>query len=65
MEIRIIYLCAIIFGLGFLITLATVPLSIKLARRINAIDIPKDERRVHKRPVPRIGGVGIYLGVTI
>lgn len=65
MEIRIIYLCAIIFVLGFLITLVGVPLSIKLAHKINAIDVPKDERRVHKRPVPRIGGVGIFLGVTI
>lgn len=53
-----------IYVLGLAVTVAIVPLSIKLAYRIGAIDIPKDERRVHNRPVPRIGGVAIFLGVT-
>lgn len=65
MEIKVIWLCGIIYLLAFLISLIFVPLSIKLAHRIGAIDIPKDERRVHTKPIPRIGGVAIFLGVTI
>ena len=54
-----------IFMLGFIITLAISPISIKLATKVGAIDIPKDERRIHNRPVPRIGGIGIFCGVSI
>ena len=27
------------------------------------MDIPKDERRVHKKPIPRFGGIAIYIGL--
>ena len=27
------------------------------------MDIPKDERRMHKKPMPRFGGIAIYLGI--
>ncbi len=37
------------------------PLVIKLAHRIGAIDVPKDNRRVHKTPIPRLGGLAIYV----
>ena len=54
-----------IFMLGFIITLAISPISIKLATKVGAIDIPKDERRIHNRPIPRIGGIGIFCGISI
>ena len=34
----------------------------KLANYIGAIDVPKDDRRVHKVPTPRLGGLGIFFG---
>ncbi|MBR0060597.1 MAG: undecaprenyl/decaprenyl-phosphate alpha-N-acetylglucosaminyl 1-phosphate transferase, partial [Selenomonadaceae bacterium] len=37
------------------------PLVILLARRTGAMDAP-NARKVHKKPVPRIGGLGIYAG---
>ncbi len=37
----------------------------KLAFKIGAIDVPKDNRRVHKKPIPRLGGVAIYGGTLI
>ena len=58
----------IIFGsflLAFVIALATTPLAIKLAPRIGAMDIPKDDRRMHKKPMPRFGGLAMFLGTTI
>ena len=38
------------------------PLSIKLAKKIGVIDTPKDARRVHKEPIPRFGGLAIFVG---
>ncbi|MDO4772939.1 MAG: MraY family glycosyltransferase [Bacillota bacterium] len=41
------------------------PIVIKIAKHVNAIDVPKDERRVHKTPIPLIGGLGIYVSVML
>ncbi len=49
---------------SFLVTLAVTPLAIKIAPKIGGIDIPKDNRRVHTKPVPRVGGIAIYCGVV-
>lgn len=53
----------IIFLVAFGCTMIVTPLSILLAKKTNAMDVPKDERRVHKKPIPRIGGIGIFAGV--
>lgn len=59
MEFWIIFICAL--GISFALT----PLAIKIAHKTGAIDIPKDNRRVHQRPVPRIGGMAIFFGATL
>lgn len=41
------------------------PLTIKLAFRVGAIDVPKDERRVHSKPMPRVGGIAFILGFFV
>ncbi|WP_283675201.1 glycosyltransferase family 4 protein [Butyricicoccus sp. Marseille-Q5471] len=33
----------------------------KFAHRVGAIDVPKDGRRMHKEPIPRLGGLAIFL----
>ena len=45
------------------VTLIT-PFIKKIAFHVNAIDIP-DERKVHKKPMPRLGGLGIYAGFLL
>ncbi|WMJ79679.1 MraY family glycosyltransferase [Clostridium sp. MB40-C1] len=47
------------------ISLILTPFIKKFAIYIKAIDIPKDERRIHKRPIPLLGGVAIYLSFLI
>ena len=32
------------------------------AHKVGAIDLPKDARRMHKKPIPRLGGLAIYGG---
>ncbi len=41
------------------------PLVKSFAYKIGAIDVPKDARRMHKRPVPRLGGLAIFLGFMV
>ncbi len=53
------------FAVGFLISFASTPTVISLARKINAIDIPKDSRRIHKKPIPLIGGLAIFYGFIV
>lgn len=53
------------FVVAFVVALIATPAAKKLAYKIGAIDIPKDKRRVHKKPVPLIGGLAIYLGTIL
>ena len=41
------------------------PLVKSFAYRIGAIDVPKDNRRMHKKPVPRLGGLAIFLAFMV
>ncbi len=47
------------------ISYSLTPLVIKLAHKIGAIDVPKDNRRVHKTPIPRLGGLAIYVAFMV
>lgn len=51
--------------MAFLISFVSTPVVIALAGKIKAIDIPKDERRMHKKPIPLIGGLAIFYGFVI
>lgn len=50
---------------AFLVTFTTTPIARVLAFKVGAIDIPKDNRRMHKEPIPRMGGLAIFLGFAI
>ena len=45
-----------------IIAFVTAPVSIDLAHKLGVIDTPKDARRVHRKPIPRFGGMAIFLG---
>jgi len=46
---------------SFLVTLGLVPLIKKLAFKVGAVDNPC-QRKVHCKPMPRLGGLAIYIG---
>jgi len=48
----------------FVTSLLLVPIIKKIAIHINALDIP-NERKVHKVPIPRIGGLAIFLAFLL
>ena len=47
--------------LSFLCT----PLVKILARKVGAMDVPKDSRRMHDHPIPRMGGLAIFIGFLL
>ncbi len=44
----------------FVFSVLIMPGMIKIANHIGAIDVPNDKRRVHNRPIPKMGGLGIF-----
>lgn len=52
------------FFVAVFISLVMTPLVRRLAIKIGALDIPKDDRRVHNKPMPLIGGLAIYIAVV-
>ena len=53
------------FFAAFALTFVQMPLTIKLAKKWSFIDVPKDTRRVHKKPIPVGGGIAMVITVTI
>lgn len=41
------------------------PVVKNFAYKVGAIDVPKDARRMHKVPIPRLGGLAIFLGFIV
>ena len=56
---------AIAFVLAFVVTFVATPYTIKIAKKVGAVDIPKDERRMHKKAMPKFGGPAVILGFLV
>lgn len=54
----------LIFLTAFILSLIFTPVAIKIAPKIGAVDIPKDNRRMHTKVMPRFGGMAIYIGTV-
>ena len=46
-------------------SLIATPIVRKLAFKIGAVDVPKDDRRVHKKAMPLMGGLAIFAAVIV
>ena len=55
---------AIAFLLAFFTSFVAVPYTIRLAKKVGAIDIPNN-RKMNKKPIPRIGGIAILIGFLV
>jgi len=56
---------AIAFVLALIVSFMATPYSIKIAEKIGAIDIPKDDRRMRKKTMPKLGGVAVIAGFAV
>lgn len=50
------------FGVACVISFCATPLVKVFAEKVGAVDVPKDDRRMHKNPIPRLGGLAIFFG---
>lgn len=53
------------FTMAFIVAFCATPMVRKFAKKIGAVDIPKDARRMHQKPIPRLGGLAIVLGFVV
>ncbi len=58
--IRLLIACLTAMTISWLVT----PFVIRLAKRVGAIDQPS-ERKVHIRPIPRLGGVAVFISFSL
>ena len=54
----------LIFFIAFLSSLLLTPIVSRIAKQFNIVDVPKD-RKVHDKPVPRLGGVALFLSFFV
>ena len=52
-------------AVALVLCLAATPLVKWFAEKVGAIDVPKDNRRMHSTPIPRLGGLAIFIGFVI
>ena len=54
----------IAFLLAFITAYVITPYTMRLAKKVGAIDMPSD-RRINKRPMPRLGGIAVISGFVV
>ena len=50
---------------ALVISFLATPVVKTFAYTVGAIDVPKDARRMHKVPIPRLGGLAIFIGFMV
>lgn len=55
---------AIAFLLAFITAFVITPYTIRLAKKVGAVDYPND-RRINKKPMPRLGGLAVMAGFMV
>jgi len=59
--IKLALAVAVAFVLSFVMT----PIVKSFAVKIGAMDVPTEKRRVHDHPIPRMGGLAIFIGFLL
>jgi UDP-GlcNAc:undecaprenyl-phosphate/decaprenyl-phosphate GlcNAc-1-phosphate transferase len=53
------------FGAALVLVYLLTPLVIRGAHRAGVLDVPIDQRRAHKIPTPRLGGVAVFVAISL
>jgi UDP-GlcNAc:undecaprenyl-phosphate/decaprenyl-phosphate GlcNAc-1-phosphate transferase len=66
MEVPLLSLTILLaLATSAVITAFDIPVIISLAYRKKLIDIPDNKRKLHKQPIPALGGIAIFIGIII
>ena len=50
---------------AIILSVILTPIVKKAAFRLGVVDIPKDKRKIHKKPIPLLGGIAIYISFIV
>ncbi len=64
-ELNVIGLVAAALVAALLVSFVSTPVVKALAQKMGAVDVPKDARRMHDHPIPRMGGLAIFFGFML
>ena len=56
---------AIAFLLAFATAYVITPYTIRLSKKIGALDVPIEKRKIHTKAIPRLGGLAVIAGFTV
>src|SRR5918911_3195599 len=60
-HLEVVYGAAVALGIVVLLT----PAVGGMARILGVVDRPGERRRLHRTPVPRLGGLALFLGILV
>lgn len=64
-ENRLIVYVLLALVVAGIVSFLMTPVVKTFAYRVGAIDVPKDNRRMHHQPIPRLGGLAIFIGFMV
>jgi UDP-GlcNAc:undecaprenyl-phosphate GlcNAc-1-phosphate transferase len=64
-ENQLIVYVVLALVVALMVSFLLSPVVKTFAYKVGAIDVPKDARRMHKTPIPRLGGLAIFFGFLI
>ena len=64
-ESQLIVYIVLALAVALIVSFLMTPVVKTFAYKVGAIDVPKDDRRMHKVPVPRLGGLAIFIGFMV
>ena len=65
LENQLIVYVVLALLVAALVSFLMTPVVKTFAYKVGAIDVPKDARRMHKVPIPRLGGLAIFIGFLV
>ena len=64
-QLPVVGMAAAALFVAAVVALISTPVVRSLAFRIGAVDVPRDNRRMHDHPIPRMGGLAIFFGFVL
>ena len=64
-DLQLIFFAAIALIVAMVVSFISTPVVKTFAQKVGAMDVPKDNRRMHKVPIPRLGGLAIFFGFLV
>lgn len=65
MELELVLYILIVIVITTAVSFIITPLVKRFAEKVGAMDVPKDDRRMHSTPIPRLGGLAIFIAFIL